>query len=133
MLMRALAYGLGLFAAGLLLGTLRVTMVAPRLGETVAVALELPLMLGFAWLFAGWLVRSKPGHAGGEWLIAGAGGFAVLMLCEAGLGMTAFGLSAAEFLAGLTTGPGALGLAAQMATAFLPFAQFTLARRGQAG
>lgn len=135
MVLTGLAYGLGLFAAGFLLGTVRVTMVAPRLGETVAVALELPLMLGFAWLWAGTLVRrgtrKARGHTPGHWLAVGAIGFLVLMFCEAVLGLTAFGLSAAEFLAGLTRGPGAWGLVAQVLSAFLPLAQFMLARRGQ--
>ncbi|MCU0831673.1 MAG: hypothetical protein MUC58_09200 [Rhizobiaceae bacterium] len=124
-----LIYGVGLFAAGFMLGTLRVMVVAPRFGDMAAVAMELPLMLGFAWVFAGWIVGPEPAQGSAHWLAAGATGFAVLMLAEAILGLTVFGLSLTQFLSGLVSGPGALGFGAQIISAFFPWARFRLAQR----
>ncbi|MBD3765451.1 MAG: hypothetical protein IE927_12185, partial [Rhodobacterales bacterium] len=49
----ALAYAGSAFALGCVLGVLRLTLVAPRLGEVAAVALELPVMLAASWGLAG--------------------------------------------------------------------------------
>jgi len=38
------------FVAGFILGALRVTTIAPWLGETAAVAFELPFMLLISWI-----------------------------------------------------------------------------------
>lgn len=44
------ALALLLLAAGPLLGTLRIFVLAPRLGPDAALALELPVMLAIAWV-----------------------------------------------------------------------------------
>jgi hypothetical protein len=106
------------FAAGVLLGTLRVALLAPALGETAAVALELPAMLGLAWFAARWLVRRwRVAVAPAARLAMGGTGFVLLLAAEAGLG-AALGRPAVP-----ATAAGLLGLAGQVAFALLPLAQ----------
>jgi len=44
------------FAAGFALGVLRTVLVVTLVGETVAVALELPIILAIAWIARRWLI-----------------------------------------------------------------------------
>ena len=53
----ALAYFLIVFGAGFLLGTIRVLLILPVLGERVAELLEMPFMLIFIVLAARWIDR----------------------------------------------------------------------------
>ncbi len=117
-------YFVVVFLAGFALGTARVLLIAPRLGEGVAVALELPLMLAVSWIACGWAigrwrVRGRTPERG----IMGALAFLLLMAAELALAL-AFGRSFAQHLAAYATGPDALGLAGQIA-----FAVFPLLRR----
>jgi hypothetical protein len=43
-------------ALGFALGTLRVLALAPYLGPTGAVLVELPIMLAASWVLCGWLI-----------------------------------------------------------------------------
>ncbi len=64
------ALGLVLLAAGTALGTLRALLVAPRIGEGPALAIELPLMLAIAWGAAGGSSggsRWRMGRRGASW------------------------------------------------------------------
>lgn len=112
----AFAYTLPVFAVAFLLGALRVTLVAPLTGPLVAVAMEVPLVLALSWFVAGlvlarWpLPRLRPLLA----LLA----FLMLMLLEL-LTALAFGQTPAQFLWGMTTPPGALGLAGQIGFALI--------------
>ena len=49
-----------IFAAGFVLGTIRTLWLAPALGATAAVSIELPLMVLVSWLTAAAILR----HAG---------------------------------------------------------------------
>ncbi|MFN7399191.1 MAG: hypothetical protein ACK5SX_09065, partial [Sandaracinobacter sp.] len=53
-------YALLLFGIGFLLALIRIPVLAPRLGETAAVLIELPVMLAAAWLVAGAILRRTP-------------------------------------------------------------------------
>lgn len=109
------------FAVGFALGTLRVLVLAPRLGEPAAVLLELPLMLAVSWVACGWLLarfRVPPRRSHG--LAMGAVAFALLMLGELSVSLALLGRSAAEHLAAYGTGSAALGLLAQLAFAAMP-------------
>ena len=44
------AYFALVFAAGFLLGSIRVLIIIPRSGEAVVVGLELPIMLAVSWI-----------------------------------------------------------------------------------
>lgn len=109
------------FAAGFILGTARVLLLAPRLGELLATVLELPLMLAISWLASGKLIarfrippRTEPR------LTMGAVAFALLMLAEVLLSVTLFERSMNEFVEGLATPQGMLGFAGQLLFALMP-------------
>jgi hypothetical protein len=114
------AYFAAVFALGFVLGTLRVVWIAPWLGETGAVVLELPVMLAASWIAAGRLVRRFDVARTGERAAMGAIGFALLMIAEASLGVLAFGDSFAGWAAGLVAMPGIIGLTGQIAFAAMP-------------
>ena len=52
----AAAYFGIVFALGFVLGTLRVLVLAPTLGSTEAVLVEIPVMLTISWIVCGWLI-----------------------------------------------------------------------------
>jgi hypothetical protein len=116
----ALVYVATVFAAAFVLGTLRVLLVAPRLGELAAVTLEVPVVLGLSWLVAGRVMRRWPLPRPDQRLAMGGLAFAVLMLGETILGITLFGRSLAGILAAMATLPGLVGLAGQLGFALVP-------------
>ena len=116
MLKPILAYVLTVFAVAFALGALRVSLVAPRVGPLLAVALELPLVLALSWAVAGrvlnrWPQTPRPG--------LGLASFLMLMLLELATAL-ALGQSLIQFLAAMTTLPGALGLAGQIGFGLIP-------------
>lgn len=112
----AFAYALAVFVAGFALGALRVLWLGPAVGELVAVALELPVMLAVSWVAAGAVLRRWPVE---RRLAMGGLAFAVLMACEAGLAL-ALGETPGGFALHLATAPGLLGLAGQVGFAVIP-------------
>lgn len=118
----ALVYFATVFAVAFLAGSVRTLVIAPRIGDLAAVAIEVPIILSVAWIVAGRVLRRWPVAAGGlpALLAMGAVAFVVLMLAEAGLAILAFGQSPADWLAGIATPAGALGLAGQIAYALVP-------------
>ena len=116
----ALVYVATVFAAAFVLGALRVMLVAPRLGELAAVTLEVPMVLGLSWLVAGRVLRRWPLPRTGQRLAMGGLAFALLMLAEAGLGITLFGRTLSGIMAAITTLPGLVGLAGQIGFALVP-------------
>ncbi len=112
------------FAAGFVLGTLRVIVILPFIGEIAAVALELPVMLAISWLVCRRLatqfsVPEKIPHR----LAMGTVAFGLLMLAEFGLSVFAFNRSGAEYFALFLTASGLLGLAGQIAFGLFPLLQ----------
>lgn len=117
-----LAYFAAVFAVGFVLGTLRVLVVAPWLGEAGAVFLELPVILAVSWLAAGRIARgfAVPPDASAR-LAMGGIAFLCLMLAEAGVATVGFGRTVTEHLAGYADPVRAAGLAAQIAFALMPW------------
>lgn len=117
----AILYALAVFAAGFALGVVRTFALAPRFGETTAVFLELPFMLAISWFVCGAVLRgvgvaaSPPAR-----LLMGGLAFAILLACEAALGLGLMRLSASDWLARFSTPSGAAGLGAQLAFAAFP-------------
>jgi len=119
-----LAYVAIAFAAGFALGVLRVTLIAPRLGETAAVLLELPIMLALSWLACRWLIARW--HVPATFVArATMGGLALALLltAEAVLGTLGLGRTLAGHLASYQNLPERLGLAAQICFGLFPLVQ----------
>jgi hypothetical protein len=114
------------FAAGAVLGTLRVLVLEPALGEAGAVALEVPVMLAIAWIACGFVLarlRVPP-----RWPVRagmGAVAFVLLMAAEAALGMLVLGRSPGEHLAAYRAAPALMGLGAQILFALMPLLRRT--------
>ncbi|HEX2510489.1 MAG TPA: hypothetical protein VHK66_08220 [Microvirga sp.] len=119
-----IAYFAVVFAAGFLLGTVRVLLLAPRIGELGAVAVEVPLMLAVAWFAcARLLCRFEVGGSViGRFLMGGVA-FGLLTIAEIGVSIAAFGRSPAEHLAAYRSGGSILGGLAQIAFAAIPLVQ----------
>ncbi|MEG3143317.1 hypothetical protein U1839_01505 [Sphingomonas sp. RT2P30] len=117
----ALAYFAIVFGLGFLLGTIRVLFVIPRIGETAAVLVELPVMLAASWVAAGWCVRrfAVPPQTSPR-LAMGLLAFALVMVAEFGLAVLLFGQTPAQHFAGYRHFAAAAGLAAQGAYALFP-------------
>ena len=116
----ALAYVATVFAAAFALGVLRVLVVAPRLGELAAVALEVPVVLGLSWLVAGRVLRRWPLAGPGPRLAMGALAFACLMALELILATRLFGRPLDAVFSDMATLPGLVGLAGQIGFALVP-------------
>lgn len=115
------AYFVLVFTAGFLLGVLRALLLAPLLGETPAVVVELPVILAVSWLACAWLIRRfavPPALA--PRAVMGAAAFALLIAAEFGLAALAFGRTPAEHLQTYRSLAGLLGLAGQLAFATFP-------------
>ena len=109
------------FAAGFVLGALRVTVIVPRIGELLAGALELPVILFVSWLVCRRLIAqfSVPAMISHR-AAMGALAFGLLMLAELGLSVLVFDQSVVVYLAGLQSPDGLLGLAGQIIFALIP-------------
>jgi hypothetical protein len=111
------------FPVGFALGALRTLIIAPRLGETLAVLLEAPVILTVSGFVAAWCVRRlKVPAAPRSRLAMGGVAFALLMVAELGVSLIVFDRSISQYLAGYRSAAGALGLGAQLAFAWAPLA-----------
>jgi hypothetical protein len=103
-----------------MLGTIRVLLLAPRLGETTAVIIEAPIMLAASWFVCRWcedwinVRRTIPARS-----LMGLVAFLVLMSAEACVGAV-FGRSLVDQFAAYGSAAGAIGLASQVIFAVFP-------------
>jgi hypothetical protein len=117
-------YALLVFLIGFVLGTVRVALLAPTLGETAAVGLETPVMLAASWFVCRWCVarldvpRTVPLRS-----VMGAVAFAALMAAEFTLAGLVFGRSVGAQLSAYASIPGATGFTAQIVFATFPVVQ----------
>ena len=117
----ATAYFGIVFGLGFVLGTARVLLVAPALGDLAATLVELPLMIGASWIACGWVLRRWP--VPGRWsprLALGALAFALLIGAEVLLGRVGFGRDLAGQVAAMSSPAGITGLLGQIVFALLP-------------
>jgi hypothetical protein len=114
------AYALLLLVAGTVFGFTRTFVLAPRLGEVAALAIELPTMLAIAWVAAGRLVRRLPRPTPGARAMLTASAALVFFVGEIGLGWALLGQPPAAWAAGLARPAGLAGLAAQLAALAMP-------------
>lgn len=109
------------FAAGFALGTVRVLLLVPQIGELPAALLELPIMVGISWFVCTKLIaRHQVPPGASPRLTMGAVAFALLILAELALSLTLFGRSMSAFAESLTTFHGMLGLAGQAVFGLMP-------------
>lgn len=110
-----------LFAIGFAFGTIRVLVLAPRFGDLAATMVEVPIMLGAAFLVCRWVIRrwqvtARWSH---RWTMVVIF-LLLLVLFETGLGALLFNRSIAGQFAVLATAAGVLGLSAQIVAALFP-------------
>ena len=115
-------YFAGAFAVGFLLGVLRTLVLVPRIGETVAVLIELPIILGVSWLICGHILRRAP-LSSGEAVVMGAAAFVLLMIAELSMSILLANRTFTAHLALDSDVAHLLGLAGQIAFALFPVLQ----------
>jgi hypothetical protein len=123
-ILAGVAYFGCVFAAGFALGVLRTVLVVASVGETVAVALELPIILAIAWIACRWLINrlEVPSRLVSR-AVMGAVAFVLLMAGELSISLLLAGRSAAEHLQLYREASHMLGLAGQLAFALFPVLQ----------
>jgi hypothetical protein len=117
-------YFLVVFSVGFLLGTIRVLVMIPRLGELISTLIELPIILSTAWIVCNLLVTRC--HLPPQWqarLTMGGVAFALLMMAELGLAVWLFDETVQEHLASYLWLPKTIGLAGQVTFASFPLLQ----------
>lgn len=124
LVMAGISYALIVFLAGFCFGAVRVLMVVPRLGETMAVLIEVPLMLLVSWMVARWCTaRYSVDNRLFDRALMGSVSFVALMILELGVGVVVFGRSLQQWVLAFGKTPGIIGLAAQVCCAILPIVQ----------
>ncbi len=125
--MRALAAGTAyfavVFAAGFVLGFLRVGQVAPRIGELPAVLLELPFMLAVSWYVCRWIVgkMAVPRDLASRMIMGGVA-FGLLMAAELAMSVLLFGSTVTEHFGAFAEPHALAGLVGQLGFAAFPVA-----------
>lgn len=114
------AYFALVFAVAFLLGIVRTLWIAPELGATNAVLVELPLMLAVSWFVARWLVPRMAIGSAAEQLMMGVTAFATLMLAELGLAVLLLDQTFAIWFGELFGIPGILGFLGQIGFGAIP-------------
>lgn len=110
------------FTAGFVLGTARIFVLLPRFAPSLAVLIELPVILAICWFAAKWTVGKYTVPAVvADRLAMGVSAFVFLMLAETILATAGFGRTFAGFLSSFATPEGAVGLAGQMFFALFPY------------
>lgn len=114
------------FLIGFVLGTIRVLVFVPTIGELLAVLIELPLMLAASWIVCKSLIaRFQVAHEVFDRIVMGATALAFLLVGEAVLSTCVFGNPIeATFIKYLTT-HGFVGLCGQLAFAAIPLIQLS--------
>jgi hypothetical protein len=124
-----LAYFLVVFGFGFLLGTFRMLIIVPVVGEITAVMLETPILLAISWFSSRWLIeRFRVPSRLPIRLVMGGLAFAFLMVAEVGLSIFVFGRTLAEHLASYCHVASILGLLGQAAFASFPAIQLSVRR-----
>ena len=94
------------------------------MGSTLAVTIELPIILATSWLMCRWITGSLSVSQEIDLrLVMGSSAFALTIAAELILGRYGFGRTFSQMLAGFGTAVGALGLLGQIAFAAFPLLQ----------
>ncbi len=115
----ALAYFVLVFALAFALGVARTLIIAPHIGETAAVLLEVPVLIVASWIVVRRLLRNRsftlPQRA-----VMGAIAFAMTMASEAMLSVIMRNQGVTDWAKAVATPLGLVGLAGQIAFAAMP-------------
>jgi hypothetical protein len=114
-----LLYFLAVFTFAFATGITRELIIAPRLGATAAVLLEVPFIVLASWLVALRLLRWRPLNRLGR-AVMGATAFTLTMAAEAALSVILRGQSVTDWLTTVATPLGLAGLVAQLIFAAMP-------------
>lgn len=109
------------FAAGFLLGAVRVSLLAPAVGDMAATLIELPVILAASWAACLFVLRRMRVEArAAARLLMGAVAFTLLIAAEIALGLGLMNRTLAAQLQEMSAPPALIGLAGQILFAFLP-------------
>lgn len=109
------------FVLGFVLGTIRTLFLEGRVGALTAAVIELPFMLGAAWVICGYVLRRIALRSATlDRMIMGATAFLLLMAAELAVSVLLLGRTAPEHLATYRLFDKQLGLLAQLAFAAFP-------------
>lgn len=118
----AAAYFALVFAAGFLLGSVRVPLLVPRMGERLAELAEMPLMLVAIFLAAGHVVRRYGGRIGSrDWPMVGVLALALMVIAELLLAGVLAGRDIGEYIAGRDPVSGSVYLVMLLVFAAMPW------------
>ena len=107
------------FTFAFAMGVIRTIIVAPRLGTTAAVFIEVPIVLLASWGVARGLLRQRP-FSFLQRVSIGATAFALTMVSEAVLAGLLRGQTVMQWALQLATPLGLVGLAGQLGFAAMP-------------
>jgi len=116
---RGTLYFAAVFAFAFVMGVFRTLVVAPRIGATAAVCIEIPIILIVSWIVARRLLRNRS-FSLGQRAVIGAIAFVLTMASEAILSILIRGEGVSVWAASVFTPLGLLGLAGQIGFAIIP-------------
>jgi hypothetical protein len=117
------------FAAGFLLGAIRIGILAPRIGDMLATLVELPIILGVSWAACLFVVaRLKVEARASDRLLMGAVAFGLLIGAEIALGLGLTGRSLNAQIEAMTAPPALVGLCGQIVFALFPLIALAVRR-----
>jgi hypothetical protein len=112
------------FAAGFLLGVVRTVVLAPYIGDSIAVAIELPIILTISWVACSWTIqRSSLPALPTRRIVMGGSALLFLLAAEIILSLTLANRSLTEHLMLYRTLPALMGLMGQILFALFPLIQ----------
>lgn len=121
------------FSIAFLFGTIRVILIVPRVGELIAVVMEMPAVLMVSWKSACWTVgKYDIAQRFTDRATMGGVAFVTLICAELSLSVVAFGKTPSEFRREQTSStPKLLGLAGQVLYGLFPIIEGRLKHRLQ--
>lgn len=118
-IIRGLIYYAVIFGLAFVAGVARTLVIAPLLGATVAVLLEVPIIVAASWVGASRLLRGRL-FSNLQLVVMGAIAFLLTMLSEVVLARLLRGESVSDWAANVATPLGLVGLAGQIAFGAMP-------------
>jgi hypothetical protein len=127
-------YFLLIFAAGFLLGVIRIKLVIPNFGALAGLLIELPLILTLSWLACRLVIRKLRVPADIQpRLVMGAVALALMLLSETAVAIIGLDQRLGAHIDQYGTVNGLIGLAALLLFAAMPLLRITVTRARLAG